>query len=69
MTLNSKFEGSFLFEIDFTPKGTRNRQTLYVYAKNPLDASNYLILNHIWGVRHSVRYHSSNLLNAKEKRS
>lgn len=67
MTLNSKFEGASLYEIDFTPKGTHNRQTLYVYARNRLDASNYLILNHIWGNQHSIRPHSSNLLDARER--
>lgn len=43
-------------------------QTVYVYAKNQLDAHNYLILNGIWGTQHEIRYHSSNLLDARENR-
>ena len=67
-TLNRKSEGDFLFEIDFTPKGQKKMQTVYVYAKNQLDAHNYLILNGIWGMQHEIRYHSSNLLDARENR-
>lgn len=62
MIINRKAEGDYLFEIDFTPKGTNDRQLVHVWARNRLDASNYLILNHIWGTQHSIRYHSSNLL-------
>ena len=62
MILNSKSKGDTLFEIDFTPKGTTNRQLLHVWAKNRLSASNYLILNRIYGTQHSIRVHSSNLL-------
>ena len=47
--LNRKFEGATLFEIDYTPKGTTEMKTVRVWAKNRLDASNYMILNHIWG--------------------
>lgn len=62
MILNSKVKGDTLFEIDFTPKGTASRQLLHVWAKNRLAASNYLILNHIFGTQHSIRCHSSGLL-------
>ena len=62
MALNTKTEGTQLFEIDFTPKGTKERTTVSVYAKNRLDASNYLILNHIWGKQHEIRYANVNLL-------
>lgn len=53
--LNKNFEGATLFEIDYTPKGTHTRKTVKVWAKNRLDASNYLILNHIWGKQHEIR--------------
>ncbi|NBI93242.1 hypothetical protein D3Z45_22415, partial [Lachnospiraceae bacterium] len=46
------FEGAILFEIDYTPKGTKEMKTVKVWAKNRLDASNYMILNHIWGKQH-----------------
>lgn len=62
MALNTKTEGTQLFEIDFTPKGTKERTMVSVYAKNRLDASNYLILNHIWGKQHEIRYANVNLL-------
>ena len=39
-----------------------------VTPKNQLDAHNYLILNGIWGTQHEIRYHSSNLLDARENR-
>lgn len=62
MALNTKTEGTQLFEIDFTPKGAKEKKTVSVYAKNRLDASNYLILNHIWGKQHEIRVATVNLL-------
>ena len=62
MILNHKTNGTDLYIIDFTPKGTNDRQEVGVYAKNRLDASNYLILNHIWGKQHSVRISTTALL-------
>ena len=52
--LNKNFEGATLFEIDYTPKGTHTMETVKVWAKNRLDASNYLILNHTWGKQHEI---------------
>ena len=52
--LNKKSEGTKLFQILFTPKGQKEKTWVYVYAKNELDASNYLILNHIWGKQHGI---------------
>lgn len=51
-----------LFEIDYTPKGTKTMKTVSVWAKNRLDASNYMILNHIWGKQHEIRAATANLL-------
>lgn len=62
MALNKKTEGTQLFEIDFTPKGAKERTTVHVYARNRLDASSYLILNHIWGKQHEIRCANVNLL-------
>lgn len=62
MMLNKKTEGTDLYEIDFTPKGAKEMTQVYVYAKNRLDASNFLILNHIWGKQHAIRIHSTNLM-------
>ena len=62
MALNKQTAGTILHEIDFTPKGKTERTNLYVYAKNRMDASNYLILNKIWGKQHEIRIHSTNLL-------
>ena len=59
--LNAKSAGSTLYEIDFTPRGAA-RTSVFVYANTQLDASNFLILNKIWGRQHSVTPHSSNLL-------
>ena len=60
--LNRKFEGAILFEIDYTPKGTKEMKTVKVWAKNRLDASNYMILNHIWGKQHEIRVATVNFL-------
>ena len=60
--LNRKFEGATLFEIDYTPKGTTEMKTVKVWAKNRLDASNYMILNHIWGKQHEIRFATANFL-------
>ena len=60
--LNRKFEGAILFEIDYTPKGTKTMKTVSVWAKNRLDASNYMILNHIWGKQHEIRVATVNLM-------
>ena len=61
--LNRKFEGATLFEIDYTPKGADARKTVKVWARNRLDASNFLILNRIWGKQHEIRVATANLLN------
>lgn len=55
--------GMLLHEVVFTPKGEKEMISVYVYAKNRLDASNWLILNHIWGKQHEVRICNVNLLN------
>ena len=60
--LNRKFEGATLFEIDYTPKGMNTRKTVKVWARNRLDASNFLILNRIWGKQHEIRVATVNLL-------
>ena len=60
--LNRKFEGATLFEIDYTPKGTKEMKTVKVWAGNRLDASNYMILNHIWGKQHEIRVATVNFL-------
>ena len=60
-TLNAKTPGSDLYAIDFTPRGAA-RTTVYVYAVNRIDASNFLISHKIWGRQHSVVPHTSNLL-------
>ena len=62
MILNQKTAGTDLYEIEFTPKGKAKKTNLYVYAKNRLDAGNYLILNHIYGTQHSIKIHTSNLI-------
>ena len=67
MILNQKTTGTELYEIEFTPKGSKETKSLYVYAKNALDASNYLILNKIWGKQHRVICCTVNAINNKEK--
>ncbi len=54
--LNQKTKGTELIEIEFIPKGTKKTIRLLVYAKNRLDASNYLILNGIYGKQVSISY-------------
>ena len=61
--LNRKFEGAMLFEIDFTPKGTKEMKTVKVWAKNRLDASNYMIIKHLWVSHHDIWVASVNLIN------
>lgn len=64
--INSRFEDAILFEIEFTPKGTKERIKVYVWATNGLNASQTLILKHIWGKQHSVNMiQSSSLLRNK----
>lgn len=53
--LNKKFDGAKLFEVNITPEGERNSMTIYVWAKNRLDASNYLIINNILGTQHEIK--------------
>ena len=60
--LNRPGKGLYYHEIDITLKNTKERVTLGVYARNRLDASNYLILHEIWGTQHSVEYKNVNLL-------
>ncbi len=67
MTINRETKGDTLFEIEFTHKGKKEIEYIYVWAKSALEASNYLILNHIWGKQHAIRVHSSNLLRWKEE--
>lgn len=62
MALNRKTEGTELFEIEITPKGENKTTSLYVYAKSRLEASNFLILNGIFGKQHAVRHCSANLM-------
>lgn len=62
MTLNKQTQGTQLYEIEFTPKGSKEKKLVNVYAKNRLDASNYLILNQIWGKQHNIRCASVNLM-------
>lgn len=38
-----------------TRRREHTMETVKVWAKNRLDASNYLILNHIWGKQHEIR--------------
>ncbi|MCD8308867.1 MAG: hypothetical protein LUD19_03350 [Clostridia bacterium] len=61
-TLNKKAEGTQLIEVELIPKGTKEAITVYIYAKNTLDASNYLILNKHYGKQLSFRYHTAALL-------
>lgn len=56
--LNRHKPGDSLLEIEFTPKGKKETISVYVYAKDRLEASNYLILNHIWGKQHRITYKS-----------
>ncbi|MEZ3453549.1 MAG: hypothetical protein K1W17_04180 [Oscillospiraceae bacterium] len=60
---NEAKKGMLLHEIVFTPKGEKEKISVYVYAKNRLDASNWLILNHIWGKQHEVIICNVNLMN------
>lgn len=60
--LNRKFEGASLFEIEYIPKGTYTKRTVHVWAKDRLDASNFLIRYKIWGKQLEVRYATANLL-------
>lgn len=59
--LNNYYEGSSEFLIEFTPKGSTEKINLLVNAKNKLDASNFLILNKIYGTQHSVTLYNSHI--------
>ena len=52
--LNQKTEGTQLYEIGFTPRGNQKQLAVHVFAKNRLDAHNYMILNHFWGKQHYI---------------
>lgn len=58
-TINTRKPGDDLYEILFTPKGEAEPITVYVYARNRLQASNTLILERIWGRQHEIRLHTS----------
>lgn len=62
MLLNKKTEGTILFEIDYTPKGSKEKKTVSVYAKNRMDASNFMITNKLFGKQHEIRVASVNLM-------
>ena len=66
--LNKREEGLDLYRITFTPKGRIFQAEALVWAKNRLDASNYLIKNKIYGKQHSIELDSTNLMNARERR-
>ena len=58
-TINTRKPGDDLYEVLFTPKGEAEPITVYVYARNRLQASNTLILERIWGRQHEIRLHTS----------
>lgn len=57
--LNEQKQGTELYAIEFTPKGEKKKIEVFVWAKNRLDASNYLILNKLWGKQHSIKIHTA----------
>ena len=60
--LNEKTKGARLYAVDMLPMGEHEIKTVYVYARNRLDASNWLILNRYYGEQFEIRYCSANLL-------
>lgn len=64
-TVNSRTPGAELYEIDFTPRGTAEKITIHVWAKDRMAAHNEMILRKIWGKQHEIRLHSSNLIASK----
>lgn len=62
MIINKQTKGTELYEITYIPKGTSEAKTVYVYAKNRLDASNYLINKKMYGKQLEVRYCNVNLM-------
>ena len=47
--LNRKEKGQALWMVTYIPKGSKQEETVGVYAKSRLDASNYMILNRFFG--------------------
>lgn len=66
--LNKREDGMDLYRITFTPKGKIFQAEALIWAKNRLDASNYLINNKIYGNQHSIEIDSTNLMYAKERK-
>lgn len=48
-------KGLDLHEVTFTPNGKKEKELIYIYAKNRLDASNKLILAKVYGEQHEIR--------------
>lgn len=65
VTLNKRFPGADLYELDITPKGTKEMIQVYVYANNRLEAYNFMVHNKLWCKLHEIRVHSSSLLKNK----
>ena len=62
MILNKQTPETELFEITYIPKGTSITKTVFVYAKNRLAASNYLIVKKMFGKQLEVKYSTVNLM-------
>ena len=54
MYINKKTEGTALYRVIWTPKGTNEKQEILVWARNRLDASNQLIYRKMWGKQHNI---------------
>lgn len=53
--LNRPSQGKwFKFKVTYTPKGWNKKTYVYVWERNGLDASNYLIRHNYWGKQESV---------------
>lgn len=55
-------ENKDAYRVIYTSKGTNEVKEMIVYAKNRLEASNYMILNGIYGKQHKIEYCSVNLM-------
>lgn len=60
--LNKKQPGDQLFDIEIVPKGETRSVIVSVYAKNRLDASNFMIRNRYYGKQIRITYANVNLL-------
>lgn len=59
MIINSRKDGDDLYEVRITLKGAKAETSVFVYAKNRLEAHSKLINARVYGKQHEIKLHAS----------